>query len=66
MILRNKIIGMDSHNLLSSLVDGNGFSEIAGSSGLVTRWSFPATSHEDPEGIQGMLGFHPYFDIQHN
>jgi len=57
---------MDSHNLLSSLVDGNGFSEIAGSSGLVTRWSFPATSHEDPEGIQGMLGFHPYFDIQHN
>jgi hypothetical protein len=52
---------MDSHSLLSSQVDGKGFSEIIGSSGLVKRKSFPATSHENPEGIKGMLVFHPYF-----
>jgi hypothetical protein len=28
---------------------------------LVKRKSFPATSHENPEGIKGMLVFHPYF-----
>jgi len=57
---------MDSHSILSSQVDGNGFTEIIGSSGLVKRKSFPATSHEDPEEIQGTLGFHPHFDIRHN
>jgi len=31
----------------------------------VSNYGFPVTTHEDSEG-DGMLRFHPYFDIRYN